>query len=203
MEQLSMPAEIAGAIVGVNQKVKTLIKDHTNQHGRYKYVSYDTFLEDVGPLLAEAGLIIVMNERESMTDGKWLSITFEIYVYHSSGKCFGPMVRSQAVMANGPQAYAACQSFVEKYFMRQLFKIPTGEGEIDADASPKGQLPVSKPKASFAELQSALFEVGSKDELLAWAKATSEDRAALPMDDKARITKAYKILETKLEGATV
>lgn len=205
MEALIMPPEIAEAIIFVLARVKTLVKDNVNKHGGYKYVSYDNFLAIIGPLLAEAGLIIVMNESESHSDGKWLHVTFQIYLYHSSGKHYGPISRTQAVMANGPQAYASAQSFVEKYFMRQTFKIPTGEElEFDADTqSNKEPVPPSKPKATKDQLMKLLDATTSKDALLSWAKDTSDDRAALPLDQKAILTKRYKELEAKFEGETV
>jgi len=213
MELLAMPPEIAGSVNNVCRGIKKAIHDHVNKHGGYNYTSYDRFLEDTGPLLADNGLFIVMNEHEAVTDGKWLSITFHIYLYHSSGKHFGPIVRTQAVMANGPQAYAACQSFVEKYFMRQLFKIPTGEGEIDADTqSNKTPIPASKGKPKLAQpfnesesietadhMIAAINACKANNDLIKWAGTAAEDRARLAIQDNARVMKAYKEAEAKLE----
>jgi hypothetical protein len=162
---LVMPPEIASSIVKVAGNIKMVVKDHLNKHGGYNYASVDNFYSDMGPILSDAGLIILMNELESKSDGKWLHITFAIHIYHSSGKSYGPVIRTQGVMANGPQAYAAAQSFTEKYFLRSLFKIPTGEAETDADAQAKQPIPASSVKfiteEQLDELLGLITETGS------------------------------------------
>jgi hypothetical protein len=162
-----MPPEIALSINEICAKVKMAVKEHLNKHGGYKYVSYDRFLEDIGPLMAEAGLILVMHEADAVSDGKWLTLTFHIYLYHKSGKSYGPVVRSQGVLANGPQAYAAAQSFAEKYFIRQLFKVPTGEEDADADSQGKAPIPASKKPAKPDNRVSAELSEKARDVAIA------------------------------------
>lgn len=147
-----MPPEIAKAIIAVNKKVKSLAKDETNTFQRFKYTSVDAFYEAIGPLMAEAGLIVFTDEidtqierRESTDDqgrnkvSNWLITQYELIIYHESGAEWGPIRREMMVAATGPQAYGSGQSYVEKYFLRGLFKVPTGDG--DADAQSKTELP--------------------------------------------------------------
>ena len=60
-----MPPEIAKAIVAVKAKVKMLGKEDENRFGKFKFVSVDQFYEMIGPLMAEAGLLIVTDEAEA------------------------------------------------------------------------------------------------------------------------------------------
>lgn len=147
-----MPPEIAKAIVKVMGEVKKLSKDETNKHGGYKYVSVDQFFELVGKLMADAGIFDVVEEVESTIEiretvdqyGKtkksaWLSTKYEIFIYHETGAVYGPLHRQQQVAATGPQSYGASEAFVEKYFLRNLFKVSTGEK--DSDDQPQEGLP--------------------------------------------------------------
>lgn len=151
-KSLPMPPEIAKSIVKVMGEVKKLSKDETNKHGGYKYVSVDQFFELVGRLMADAGIFDVVEEVESSIEiretvdqyGKtkksaWLSTKYEIFIYHESGAVYGPLHRQQQVAATGPQSYGASEAFVEKYFLRNLFKVSTGEK--DADDQPQEGLP--------------------------------------------------------------
>ena len=160
-----MPPEIAKAVVSVMGKIRTIGKDNRNEHGRYNYVSVDKFYELVGPLLAEAGIFVMVDERKSEVSvresidnyGKvkniaWLSLEYDVSIYHASGVKFGPVQRSIQVIASGPQAYASGVSFVEKYFLRSLFKIPTGDQD-DVDAHAAEPLPATSAKHGVAPIK--------------------------------------------------
>jgi hypothetical protein len=210
---LTMPPEIAGPVVDVCSAVKKAVKEHVNKHGGYKYVSIDKFYEDMGPLLADAGLILMMNERSAESDGKWLNVSFDFYIYHKSGKQYGPVTRSQAVMANGPQAYAAAQSFAEKYFMRQLFKIPTGEEDADGDSQSDKPMIPRKAKPATVQLMAvadsarerdtllaSLSLCTSKDAMLEWADKTEKLREQMHEADKQVLRDAFKDQQAALKG---
>lgn len=149
-----MPPEIAKAIIKVKGQIQRLEKDATNPFGRYKYTSVDQFFEEVGHPMAEAGLFVICHEistevRQMSTSSdsgqtktsNWLICEYDLVIYHESGAEFGPMRRKIQVVASGPQAYGAGASYVEKYFLRSLFKIPTGDTRDDADSQPQERLP--------------------------------------------------------------
>ncbi len=153
-----MPPEVAKGIIKVMAGVKLLGKDATNPFQRYKYTSVDQFYEAIGPLMADAGIFTLLmensidiskqettNDRGETKSSMWMSVSYDIYIYHETGVSFGPVQRSIRVLANGAQAYAAATSFVEKYYLRQLFKIPTGEADanVDLDMQDKHILPAS------------------------------------------------------------
>ena len=147
-----MSPEIAKAIISVNKRVTSLGKDEENKFGHFKYTSVDAFYEAIGPLMADAGIFVFTDEvdteieRREGTDDQgrarvtnWLITKYEIMIYHESGAEWGPIRREMMVAATGPQAYGAGQSYVEKYFLRGLFKVPTGDP--DADGHPQAGLP--------------------------------------------------------------
>lgn len=140
-----MPPEIAKAIIAVKKQVKQLGSDERNEHGRYNYVSVDKFYDRIGKLMADAGLALLINEASSEVrisettdrDGNlrktpWVFCNYELTFMHESGVLSTlPMARSLAMPITGPQTYGAAQSYIEKQFLRQVFKIPTGEKDAD------------------------------------------------------------------------
>jgi hypothetical protein len=220
----AMPPEIAKGVVAVMKKIKMLGVDDKNQHGGYNYVSVDKFFDHVGRLMAEADIFDLIDEVSTVSEKKeavdsygkakvsaWLTCTYDIFLFHASGAQFGPIRRTVQVQASGPQSYGSGMSFVEKYFLRGLFKIPTGEK--DADDHPVDGLPEAvavktaiKPKAAapiqatmIAE-ESELARVGmmeklartlSREDLHDWAKAHSETKNRLIAADQKLVSNAF------------
>lgn len=165
-ERIAMPPEIAKAILVVAKQIKQLGKDETNAFAKFQYVSVDKFYAVVGPMMAEAGLFTMVEEasaatdlRETQTEGGqvkksvWLTANYEITVFHESGVQYGPVHRMITVPATGPQAFGSGMSYEEKYFLRGLFKIPTGEQDADGEEQtgvPTVKGGVAKPKGIVA-----------------------------------------------------
>jgi hypothetical protein len=89
--------------------------------------------------MAEAGLALLIDETESdVKDGKsgnpWLFAQYSLLFMHETGVVSASLRRSLAMPINGPQTYGAAQSYIEKQFLRQVFKIPTGEKDADDTA---------------------------------------------------------------------
>lgn len=131
------PPEIAKAIIAVKKQVKQLGSDESNKHGGYAYVSVDKFYERIGKLMADAGLALLIDETESeiRPGGKegngWLFARYHLAFLHESGAVSEWLRRSLALPINGPQTFGAAQSYIEKQYLRQIFKIPTGEKDAD------------------------------------------------------------------------
>lgn len=173
-----MPPKVAAAISAVMKAVPKLGKDETNKHGGYNFASIDVFLEVVGRLCADAGLIISQDEEsfEVVTpvdkDGKptspWLKIVYSFTLAHSSGETWEHRPkRSIMVMASmGAQAFGAAQSYALKNYERSLFQIATGDGE-DADAHPQTNLPAarggSRQQTPASKPQSHPDDLGATD----------------------------------------
>ena len=168
--QFGMMPEIAKAICEVSKQVGTLGKDGDNKFASYKYVSVDKFFDHLGRLMAKEGLFVLTNEvltsveRAEAVNPKsgevkikaWLFAKYEIFLCHESGSMWGPIKRDIRVEATGPQAYGAAASYAEKYFLRSLFKVPTGDKDIDAEA-PEG-LPANSAPARIERLSDVQVE---------------------------------------------
>jgi len=141
---LPMPPEIAKAILEVISQIKTLGVDEKHSFEKYNYVSVDKFYAAIAPLMARSGLFSMLFEREVIVSKRLvttdrgdvkeqsvLTFRFDIVLYHLSGSSYGPVPRQTSVRLGGAQSYAAAASYVEKYFLRQLFKVPTGEKDAE------------------------------------------------------------------------
>ena len=134
-----VPPSIAQAIIAVKKQVRQLGSDERNEHAKYAYVSVDKFYAQIGPMMAAAGLALLIDETESdvragASDKPWLFVHYALSFMHEDGSVSAPMRRSLAMPINGPQTYGAAQSYIEKQFLRQVFKIPTGEKDADETA---------------------------------------------------------------------
>lgn len=150
----SLPKDIASAIVTVKSQVRAIGYDDKNPHGGYSYVSVDKFYDRLGVIMAKAGLFVLMDEiasdvKEGASGKPWLFVRYEIRFAHASGALSHPVHRSLAQPISGPQSFGAAQSYIEKQFLRQVFKVPTGEKDADAEdnsdrAEPIRAAPVRK-----------------------------------------------------------
>lgn len=178
-----MPAEIASAIVEAMKRVKQIGYDATNGHQRYDFVSVDKFYDTMRPILAQVGIFPMLDEREvdviaGKGDTSWLRVVYDVTIFHASGVSYGPLRRTMVVVSSGPQAFASAQSFAEKYFLRGLFKVPTGDKDADSDAA----TPLPAGAASKAPQQSA---PSARTE----SRPTASPQQAAPVDqdERARI----------------
>lgn len=151
-----MPPEIAAAITKVMGSIKKLHRADKNEFAKYRYTSADDFFEAVGPLMADAGLIIIPQqaaysvrtvavERGQRTI---LIIDWDFYLGHSSGAVWMlPLRRTVTVAEQGSaQQWGSAQTYAIKQFLRALLLIPTGDADADADepmapAPPKRRVP--------------------------------------------------------------
>jgi ERF superfamily len=216
---MEMHPEIAKRITGVTRKIRRLIDDAVNKHAGYGYASIDKFYEDVGPIMADEGLFLILDEQAAHTQLRgstnWLELEFNVYVCSETGHSYGPVKRSQQVRADNSTAYGSCASYLEKYFLRQLFKIPTGEKGEDLEAQkdetlPKRtkQEPKQKPTqfdiqtsaAKRVELISSLAKVTSTAALIDWNNQTFDDRKRLIQQDYDAVKSNYEKIQEELKG---
>ena len=192
-----MPPAIAAAIVAVKKQVKQLGADDKNEHGRYNFVSVDKFYERIGKLMAEAGLALLIDEtvtdvRASDKSGNpWLFAQYDLTFMHESGALSHPLHRSIALPISGPQAFGAAQSYIEKQFLRQVFKVPTGERDGDADGTATdGVAPESRNAARTAQERPSGGTRGYQ----------RPQAAPAPSEAKAEATKRYKELRAEIDA---
>ena len=134
-----MKPETIKAIIETRTKVGNLGKAAFNPHGRYKYVSIDTYYEKVAAAAAANGLAWVANETkfDLLPDvGKTgiIRATYAVTLMHSSGD-YLPNFSTITIVhpIQGAQTVGSAMSYLDKVFMRQLFSVATGEAGADAD----------------------------------------------------------------------
>ena len=209
LETIKMPATVAAGVVAVTRKIGKLYRGERNNFAEYNYVSIDNFYEALGPLMAEAGIFVIVDETSSTVEKGMLTCVYALYLVSEKGDMYGPISSQVTVKAQGPQSYASAKSYVEKYFLRQIFKVPTGE-KVDADMHDKTTLPDTvKPQykkedaAASVRLASELI-VGIQscqtiEDLKAWEKANSNGVARkLTEWDKSRVDDEYDAVKTAL-----
>jgi hypothetical protein len=131
------PKVIAEAIYKVQSSITKLNNDSNNKYANYRYVSIDAYYEGIRPKLTDAGLMIIPNEVESglSPDGKTQKTIIEFYLLHKDGEIWNfPLRRTVFLPYTGAQTSGSALSYADKFIMRTLFKIPTGEYDPEQDA---------------------------------------------------------------------
>ncbi len=134
-----MKPETIKAIIATREQVGSLGKSAMNPHGRYKYVSIDSYYEKVSSVAAKNGLAWIASESafQVMADvGKTgiIKVTYDVALMHSSGD-YIPKFTSLTILhpIQGAQTVGSAMSYLDKVVMRQLFSVATGEKDSDAD----------------------------------------------------------------------
>jgi hypothetical protein len=205
---------IYSAIPKAMAQIKRLAKDARNADQKYDFASVDDFLAMTGPIMAEHGLFITMDEERVEAferQGKygpshWLSITFLITVWHESGEHMAPARRTVEVIRTGAQSFGSAQSYALKQFQRALFCIPTGDKD-DADFAERGDGPAvreptprreSAPPPPFDAVEARdrikhrLDSASTLAELQALWTGDGEDIARLKADHPAMFAEVTK-----------
>lgn len=129
--------DVFAAVAAGMSEIKRIAKDSRNSEQKYDFASVDDFMAMVGPICAKNGLVTVMDETSVEPFEKpgkfgtthWARFTYLVTTYHVSGSHLPPVTRRVEVIRNGPQAYGSAQSYALKQYYRQLFVIPTGDGD--------------------------------------------------------------------------
>lgn len=180
----AIPGSIVKAICRVQATLEAVAKSQFNKHGGYKFASADDIYAAVTRKLGEAGVVIfplqmaqpsydgtkvdVLDREGNKTGEKTqTTITFQFgYMLASEDATwFDPRsARSIRVLHTGPQTFNAAESYCQKQFLRGLFKLPTGDMDLDG-----------LPQADTEEDQLALNGNGAKRKSSRAAKKDGTD----------------------------
>ncbi len=138
----AIPASIVKAICAVMTTVEAVKKSQKNQHGGWMFSSTDDIYAALTRKLGEVGLAIITLESEidivegKEKDGKasrWLKATYN-FILATETDIWEHQLAKRTVMTpiSGPQTFQAAQSYCEKAFLRSVFKLPTGDVDLDA-----------------------------------------------------------------------
>ena len=168
-----IPASIVRAICAIKSRVDAVKKSQYNKHGGYNYASTDDIYASLCRKMGEVGLVSIplelRNDRVTidvpdkdrnggfqydedkkmiMKKSHWLDAEVGFMLATAEASWFDPRSkRSEFIQYTGPQSGQALVSFAEKAFLRSLFKLPTGDMDVD-----------SLPQADTVEDQIALAQ---------------------------------------------
>ena len=168
-------SNITKAIVAVTSEVNSLAKGVKNQHGGYNYVPIDNYYAEVGKVAAKHGLtwvlkVVSFEHLPNLGKSGSLNFTYSVDLLHSSGDekaNFTSLNITHPIQ--GAQSAGSAMSYADKIFMRQLFKVETGEQ--DADATNPNDLN-GKPEAPKAEAPKPALSKEDEATLVAWIDTT-------------------------------
>lgn len=155
-----IPGSIVLAIAAVMSSLEAVKKSNKNTHGGYNFASTDDIYAAVTKKMGEIGFVIIAMEEAppeiktvTSKDGKpsqWMRVSHLFILATKDATWTDPRCRrTLTLQVTGAQSFQAAQSYNEKAFLRSLFKIPTGD--MDLDALPEGfefnPLSFSAPKA--------------------------------------------------------
>jgi hypothetical protein len=168
-------SNIAKAIVAVTSEVNSLAKGVKNQHGGYNYVPIDNYYAEVGKVAAKHGLtwvlkVVSFEHLPNLGKSGAINFTYNVDIFHSSGDeklNFTSLNILHPIQ--GAQSAGSAMSYADKIFMRQLFKVETGEQ--DADATNPNDLN-GKPEAPKAEAPKPALSKEDEATLVAWIDKT-------------------------------
>ena len=165
---------IVKAICKVQASLDAVKKSQKNLHGNYMFASTDDIYAEVMRRMADAGLVVMSLEEEAEIqrvekEGKvsqWAKMVFsfvlatEAATWRDKGS-----KRTLFIQVTGPQTFQAAQSYAEKAYLRALFKIPTGDMDLDSIAqgdTEEDQLALNgkaKRKSSYGAKKDCTTEV--------------------------------------------
>lgn len=121
--------------------VEAVKKSQRNQHGGYNFASTDDIYAAVTRKMGEVGLICMSFEdrceiKRVEKDGKvsqWAHMEFSFALATTADTWSHPRAkRTLYIQVTGPQTFQAAQSYAEKSFLRSMFKLPTGDMDLDS-----------------------------------------------------------------------
>lgn len=136
--------EVIESIIKTSNELGSLRKEAENVSGprHYGYVPIDTFYEKVAPIARSNGLTWKAREvysglvehMGSRGTTNALLVTYEFDLLHGpTGTIWGNFYRMSIFHPlQGAQTAGSAISYAEKQFMREVFKIVTGEQDADA-----------------------------------------------------------------------
>lgn len=174
-----IPPSIVTAICRVKATVEAVKKTQRNQHGGYQFASTDDIYAAVARKMGEVGLLCLplevdfAIERREVDDPKggkktaaWMSVVYQFVLATADASWTHKNARrSLLIQYTGPQSHQAAASYAEKAWLRGLFKLPTGDMDLDG-----------MPQADTVEAQEMLSGNGARRKSSAAAKRDGDDK---------------------------
>ena len=136
-----IPGPIISAICKVMADIGAVKKSNKNVHGNYQFASTDDIYAELAHKMAAANLVCLATERHCEIkrvekDNKisqWGHFEFGFTLATPEASWTDDTAkRTLYIQILGPQSFQAAQSYAEKAFLRSLFKLPTGDMDLDS-----------------------------------------------------------------------
>lgn len=153
-----IPGPIVKAVATIKSHMEAVKKSQYNKHGGYNFASTDDIYAALARKMGEVGLISIplelKNERVTIDvpdkdrngafqydkanniitkKSHWLDVEVGFVLAVDGSTWFDERAkRTEFIQYTGPQSAQAVVSFAEKAFLRSLFKIPTGDMDVDS-----------------------------------------------------------------------
>lgn len=168
-----IPKSIVKAICEIKRSLEAVAKTGRNGHGGYNFSSTDDIYAALARKMGQVGLVIMPLEEKCEVvridktdkDGKpvtvqWLNVEYSFVLATDEDTWSDPRSkRTLFIQITGPQTFQSATSYTEKAYLRSLFKIPSGDMDLD-----------SMPEGETMESQHALNGNGAKRKSSAAAK---------------------------------
>lgn len=132
---------LAKALVAFNLEVKIIEKDAKNPHFKNDYATLDTIINEVRPLLAKHGLVVMQ-----FPGGDGEHYTLRTMLMHESGEWIESEPLTMKPVKNDPQGIGSCTTYARRYSLSAMLSLNTGEDD-DGEGASRGQASSQAPAA--------------------------------------------------------
>lgn len=180
-------------LIEIQKKLKAP-KNQYNSFGKYKYRSCEDILEGVKPLLAEAGLALIIHDQIQAIEGRFY-ITATATLWDEEGKQITSSTasaREEEVKKgmDGSQVTGAASSYARKYALNGLFAI---DDTKDADATNTHDKEVKKEKLNDTSIYISLAKLTDLD-LIKNFYEENKDKVNEPEKLRQKAREQYKAI---------
>lgn len=127
---------LAKSLVAFNKEVKIIEKDGKNPHFKNDYATLDTIINEVRPVLAKHGLVIMQ-----FPGGDGEKYTLRTMLMHESGEWIESEPLTMRPVKNDPQGIGSCTTYARRYSLSAMLSLNTGEDD-DGEGASGGKAPV-------------------------------------------------------------
>lgn len=133
---------LAKALVAFNLEVKIIEKDAKNPHFKNDYATLDTIINEVRPLLAKHGLVVMQ-----FPGGDGEHYTLRTMLMHESGEWIESEPLTMKPVKNDPQGIGSCTTYARRYSLSAMLSLNTGEDD-DGEQASRTNTPLQAPAAT-------------------------------------------------------
>jgi len=157
---------LAKALVAFNMEIKIIGKDGNNPHFKNDYATLDTIIDEVRPILASHGLVIMQ-----FPGGDGEKYTLRTMLIHESGEWIESEPLTMKPVKNDPQGIGSCTTYARRYSLSAMLSLNTGEDD-DGEKATHGTGSKSEPSKQYTKPSGPTTETqsGSTSNLISAAQ---------------------------------